>query len=164
MAGVLNAWLESKCPLRGLPTTRGMEALAAYTAIVGFLGLVLPGKQVHGTFLADGTRLSYKCNGLLVTVSTAALLAASWRTGFLSLEAIGDLGGELFASTFAVSVVLSLWLFFVGYTSSSTSSSLKPRYIGSHELRECMTCWSLSGRRDASPGPTFHASLARGGW
>ncbi|KZV56401.1 delta14-sterol reductase [Dorcoceras hygrometricum] len=98
-----------------------------YLAIAGSL---LPGKVIPGAALSDGTRLHYRCNGLLSLIVLVFLLGIGGWMDFVSLTAIADRGPELFSTAFVFSVFVTFLLYIIGYNSRSQSSSLKPHVTG----------------------------------
>ncbi|CAI6001589.1 unnamed protein product [Closterium sp. NIES-64] len=131
MASLAEWWLNTSCPVAGLPSLRAVAILSAYVAFLIVAGAILPGKVFPGTVLADGTRLHYKCNGFRVLLLLLALLGYGVQSGHLSATIVADLAGELFATTFAFTVLLSLALYLAGvFSTNAKSSSLKPKFHG----------------------------------
>lgn len=132
MPPLVAAWLASACPVAGLPSLRAAAILAAYAGFLMLAGAILPGRVFPGTILSDGTRLHYKCNGLRVLVLLLALLGGAVKQGYLPATIVADLAGELFATTFAATVLLSLALYFAGLIAakSAKSASLRPKFHG----------------------------------
>ncbi|KAL8216970.1 hypothetical protein R6Q57_023807 [Mikania cordata] len=100
------------------------------SSYLGIAGSVLPGKLVPGANLADGTRLHYRCNGLLSLLSLVGLLVIGGWMDFVSLTAISDRGLELLSTTFIFSVIVTLILYMAGCKSNDRSASLKPHISG----------------------------------
>eukprot|EP00271_Cylindrocystis_brebissonii_P008920 TRINITY_DN23450_c0_g1_i1.p1 TRINITY_DN23450_c0_g1~~TRINITY_DN23450_c0_g1_i1.p1 ORF type:complete len:378 (-),score=41.65 TRINITY_DN23450_c0_g1_i1:320-1453(-) len=134
MGYFLNLWLESGCPLAALPSTRALVALAAYVTALIVLGALLPPRLTPGTKLADGTRITYNCNGFSVLLALLLALTAASATGIMSPTAIADMGGELFITTLVLSFLLATILFVVGKLSRNESTSLRPHECGSLAL------------------------------
>ncbi|CAI7788074.1 unnamed protein product [Closterium sp. NIES-53] len=131
MASLAEWWLNTSCPVAGLPSLRAIAILSAYVAFLIVAGAILPGKVFPGTALSDGTRLHYKCNGFRVLLLLLALLGYGVLSGHLSATIVADLAGELFATTFAFTVFLSLALYLAGvFSTNAKSSSLKPKFHG----------------------------------
>ncbi|GJP43676.1 hypothetical protein CLOM_g3114 [Closterium sp. NIES-68] len=131
MASLADWWMNTSCPVAGLPSLRAVAILSAYVAFLIVAGAILPGKVFPGTVLSDSTRLHYKCNGFRVLLLLLALLGYGVQSGHLSATIVADLAGELFATTFAFTVLLSLALYLAGLLSSNAkSSSLKPKFHG----------------------------------
>ncbi|CDF35421.1 unnamed protein product [Chondrus crispus] len=62
-----------------VPTVPVVLAFLGYVATLAVLGAFLPGKTYAGAVLPDGSRLTYKCNGLqVVGVVVTALAVAHW--------------------------------------------------------------------------------------
>ena len=91
-----------------------LPALAAYVgwfALVAALHVLLPGAVREGTMLRDGTRLTYKLNGLGVMVASLALLLAAHYRGAIDLVWAADNALPLLGASVAFSYVLSLYLY-----------------------------------------------------
>lgn len=96
------------------PSGEVWRALFGYIASLALLGAFLPGKIQDGVPLADGTRLKYKCNGLLVSgVVTTALATAYW-SGYISGSWVVDHYGQLLVAANIFAVSLAIYLFVVG--------------------------------------------------
>lgn len=110
------------------PTFDIWQALFGYIAFLALLGAFLPGKIQNGAPLADGTRLKYKCNGLLATgVVVTALATAVW-SGYISGSWAADNYAKLFVAANIFAFSLSLYLFVVGRL-SRPPNWLKPRSV-----------------------------------
>ncbi|KAJ0094175.1 hypothetical protein Patl1_15331 [Pistacia atlantica] len=130
-----------------------VAVLMTYFLCLAIAGSILPGKVVKGVVLQDGTRLHYRCNGLLLLVLLVALHGIGAQMDFVSPTVISDRGFELLSTTlmlcFLVSDVVSslgpgkfasffkfkfmkvTWVLFVtGCRSHNQGSSLKPHVTG----------------------------------
>lgn len=79
----LASTLAATPPLPPGRVTTAAAAVVAYVLWLVVLGAALPGRVVTGTRLADGSRLSYKVNGLAVAAVTVAAAAAAVAGGVL---------------------------------------------------------------------------------
>lgn len=113
-----------------IPSWNSVPLLAGFFTYLAIAGSILPGKLVPGVALPDGTRLRYRCNGLLSLVLLVALLGISAKMGFVSPTAVSDRGLELLSTTFVFSVLVTLVLYFSGCKSQSKGSSLKAHISG----------------------------------
>ncbi|MED6160133.1 hypothetical protein PIB30_048507 [Stylosanthes scabra] len=95
-----------------IPSWNSAYLLLGFFAYLAIVGSIVPGKLVPGAVLADGTRLHYRCNGLVSLLLLVALLGISAKMGF-------------------VSPTVTLALYFAGCKSRSKGSSLKPHITGS---------------------------------
>lgn len=96
------------------PSATIWQALLLYIISLALLGVFLPGKVQPGETLSDGTRLKYKCNGLVVTgVVITALATAHW-SGYISGSWVADNYAQLFVAANIFSLVFSVYLFAVG--------------------------------------------------
>ncbi|XP_024533852.1 delta(14)-sterol reductase isoform X1 [Selaginella moellendorffii] len=122
------AWADLLQP----PSAATGAALVGFLSLLALLEAVLPGQRVSGVELADGTRIIYKCNGLLSLVVLLALLGAAVppTVRMLSNAVLADRGPELFSTTLTLCVLLSIVLCLTGYASKSPSSSLKCQSSG----------------------------------
>lgn len=80
--------------------------------------------------MQDGTRLHYRCNGLLTLLLLIGLLGIGSEMKILSPTVISDRGLELLSVTFIFSVLVTLLLYASGCRSRNQSSSLKPHVTG----------------------------------
>ncbi|XP_031259372.1 delta(14)-sterol reductase-like, partial [Pistacia vera] len=94
-----------------IPSVNSVAVLVTYFLYLAIAGSILPGKVVNGVVLQDGTRLHYRCNGLLLLVLLVALLGIGAQMDFISPTVISDRGLELLSTTlmfcFLVSDVVS---------------------------------------------------------
>ncbi|BBH09451.1 Ergosterol biosynthesis ERG4/ERG24 family [Prunus dulcis] len=104
--------------------------LALFFAYLAIAGSILPGKVVPGATLPDGSRLHYRCNGLLSLLLLIGLLGFGAKMDFVSLTAISDRGFEVLSTTFLFSVLVTLELYAAGCKSSNRGSSVKPHVTG----------------------------------
>ncbi|XP_057549025.1 delta(14)-sterol reductase isoform X1 [Amaranthus tricolor] len=113
-----------------IPSWSSVGLLLSYFGYLAIFGSFLPGKIIPGVTLADGSRLHYRCNGLLSLILLVLLLGGGVAAGLLSPTAIADRGLELLSATFIFSFLVTLYLYIVGSTSRDQSSSLKPHIAG----------------------------------
>ncbi|CAL2278775.1 unnamed protein product [Prunus armeniaca] len=113
-----------------IPSCNSVVILALFFAYLAIAGSILPGKVVPGATLPDGSRLHYRCNGLLSLLLMIGLLGFGAKMDFVSLTAISDRGFELLSTTFLFSVLVTLVLYAAGCKSSNRGSSLKPHVTG----------------------------------
>ncbi|KAL1369442.1 hypothetical protein AAHE18_02G196900 [Arachis hypogaea] len=113
-----------------IPSWNSAYLLLGFFAYLAIAGSIVPGKIVPGVVLADGTRLHYRCNGLVSLLLLVALLGISVKMGFVSPTAISERGLELLSTTFVFSFLVTLALYFAGCKSRSKGSSLKPHITG----------------------------------
>ncbi|BBH07701.1 Ergosterol biosynthesis ERG4/ERG24 family [Prunus dulcis] len=113
-----------------IPSWNSVAILALFFAYLSIAGSILPGKVVPGATLPDGSRLYYRCNGLLSLLLLVGLLGFGAKMDFVSLTAISDRGFELLSTTFLFSVLVTLVLYAAGCKSSNRGSSLKPHATG----------------------------------
>ncbi|KAK1322814.1 Delta(14)-sterol reductase [Acorus calamus] len=119
-----------------IPSWISLGLLASYFAYLALALSVLPGKVIPGVILSDGSRLHYRCNGLLSLLLFIGLLGIGIFTKLISPVVLADRGMELLSTTFAVSVVITLLLYASGRSSKEQGSSLKPHVTGNfiHDL------------------------------
>lgn len=113
-----------------IPSWTSVSLLLGFFGYLGIAGSILPGKLVPGANLADGTRLHYRCNGLLSLLLLVGLLVIGAWMDVISLTAISDRGLELLSTTFIFSVIVTLLLYVAGCKSNDRSASLKPHITG----------------------------------
>lgn len=107
-----------------------MGMLLSYLGYLAVFGSVLPGKLVDGVVLADGTRLKYRCNGLLSLILLISLLAIGVQADVISATAIADKGLELLSAAVVFSFIVTLLVYVSGRRSQDHSSSLKLHLTG----------------------------------
>ncbi|TMW94048.1 hypothetical protein EJD97_010807 [Solanum chilense] len=112
------------------PSWTSVSMLIGFFLYLATVGSILPGKLVPGATLSDGTRLHYRCNGLLSLLLLVLLLGVGSQMNFVSPTAIADRGLELLSTTLIFSVLVTLMLYLVGLNSRAKSSSLKPHVSG----------------------------------
>ncbi|KAH7553427.1 hypothetical protein JRO89_XS12G0010600 [Xanthoceras sorbifolium] len=66
------------------PSLDSVAILVTFFTYLAIFGSILPGKVVQGAVLRDGTRLSYRCNGLLSLVLLVGLLGVGAWMNFIS--------------------------------------------------------------------------------
>ncbi|XVF55643.1 hypothetical protein PTKIN_Ptkin06aG0052900 [Pterospermum kingtungense] len=113
-----------------IPSWNSVAVLVIFFAYLAVAGYILPGKLVPGVTLQDGSRLHYRCNGLLVLLLLVGLLGVGSKMNFLSPTVISDRGLELLSATFIFSFLVMLVLYISGCRSHSKGSSLKPHITG----------------------------------
>ncbi|XP_020700557.1 delta(14)-sterol reductase isoform X2 [Dendrobium catenatum] len=113
-----------------LPSWSSAGILLSYFVYLALAGAILPGKNVPGAVLSDGTRLHYRCNGLASLFILMALLGIGVSLRLISPTVIADRGAQLFSVTFIFSVIVTLLLYITGCKSHDNSSSLRARATG----------------------------------
>ncbi|TXG58345.1 hypothetical protein EZV62_016174 [Acer yangbiense] len=112
------------------PSLESVAILVTFFTYLAIFGSILPGKVVQGVVLRDGTRLHYRCNGLLSLLLLVGLLGVGAWMNFVSLTVISDRGLELLSTTFIFSVLVTLVLYAAGSRSHNQGSSLKAHVTG----------------------------------
>ncbi|KAL7615332.1 hypothetical protein Lser_V15G05254 [Lactuca serriola] len=120
-----------------IPSWTSVGLLLGFFSYLGIAGSILPGKLIPGANLSDGTRLHYRCNGMLSLLLLVGLLIIGAWMDYVSLTAISDQGLELLSTTFIFSVIVTLLLYVAGCKSKDQSASLKPHITG-NILDDCM--------------------------
>nr|CAD1838568.1 unnamed protein product [Ananas comosus var. bracteatus] len=113
-----------------IPSWSSVLLLASYLVYLAVAGTILPSKIVPGALLSDGSRLHYRCNGLVSLFLLLVLTATGVYMGWISPTAIADKGVELLSATFIFSLFVSFVLHAGGSRSRNQSSSLKPYVTG----------------------------------
>ncbi|XP_039139246.1 delta(14)-sterol reductase-like [Dioscorea cayenensis subsp. rotundata] len=113
-----------------IPSWSSVVILFSYLGYLAIAGSVLPGRVIPGAILSDGTRLHYRCNGLLSLILLVVLLGIGVNTKMISPMVVADKGIELLSATFIFSLIVSLALYAVGGKSREQSSSLKAHVTG----------------------------------
>ncbi|XP_020089227.1 delta(14)-sterol reductase isoform X1 [Ananas comosus] len=113
-----------------IPSWSSVLLLASYLVYLAVAGTILPSKIVPGALLSDGSRLHYRCNGLVSLFLLLVLTATGVYMGWISPTAIADKGVELLSATFIFSLFVSFVLHAGGSRSHNQSSSLKPYVTG----------------------------------
>ncbi|KAJ9181446.1 hypothetical protein P3X46_009578 [Hevea brasiliensis] len=114
-----------------IPSLNSVSILVLFFGYLAVAGSTLPGKAVPRLTLQDGSRLYYRCNGLLSLLFLVCLLGVGANMGLLSPTVISERGFELLSTTFIFSVLVSLVPYAAGCNSQNQSSSLKPHVTGS---------------------------------
>ncbi|CAN1287620.1 Delta(14)-sterol reductase [Linum perenne] len=96
-----------------LPSWNSVAVLAVYFGYLTIAGSILPGKVVPGVTLQDGSRLYYRCNGLLSLLLLVGLLGVGAKMEIVSATVISERGLELLSATFIFSVVLYILDYFI---------------------------------------------------
>lgn len=112
------------------PSWTSVAMLLGYFTYLAVAGSILSGRIVPGATLSDGTRLHYRCNGLLLLVLLVFLLGIGGWMDIVSPTAIADRGLELLSTTLIFSVLVTNILYMVGCRSRDQSSSFKPHTTG----------------------------------
>ncbi|KAF9680169.1 hypothetical protein SADUNF_Sadunf06G0093100 [Salix dunnii] len=97
--------------LLAFPSWNSVAILVTFFTYLAIAGSLIPAKLVPGVTLQDGSRLHYRCNGLLSMLLLALLLGVGAKMGLLSLT-------------------VALALYAAGCKSRNQSSSLKPHVTG----------------------------------
>ncbi|KAJ3696037.1 hypothetical protein LUZ60_001414 [Juncus effusus] len=113
-----------------VPSSSSVIVLGSYLGYLAIAGLVLPGKVIPGVALSDGSRLYYRCNGLLSLLLLLVLTGTGIYMQWMSPTVIADKGIELLSTTLIFSLLVSLILHIVGSNSKNRSASLKPHVSG----------------------------------
>ncbi|KAH7663491.1 Delta(14)-sterol reductase protein [Dioscorea alata] len=119
-----------------IPSWSSVVILFSYLGYLAISGSLLPGKVIPGAVLSDGTRLHYRCNGLLSLIMLLVLLGIGVNMKMISPTVVADKGIELLSATFIFSVIVSLALYAVGCKSRKQSSSLKAHVTGNF-IHDC---------------------------
>ncbi|OAY73944.1 Delta(14)-sterol reductase, partial [Ananas comosus] len=90
-----------------IPSWSSVLLLASYLVYLAVAGTILPSKIVPGALLSDGSRLHYRCNGLVSLFLLLVLTATGVYMGWISPTAIADKGVELLSATFIFSLFLN---------------------------------------------------------
>jgi delta14-sterol reductase len=88
----------------------GSLLCVGFLVLMFVLTLVVPGKLQQGAVLADGTRRTYKLNGLAILIVTMLLLGAGQALHLFSLSIIEDNFLGLFIAANIVSFAGTIWL------------------------------------------------------
>ncbi|XP_048226141.1 delta(14)-sterol reductase [Ricinus communis] len=113
-----------------IPSWNSVIVLVIFFVYLAIFGSILPGKLVPGVILQDGSRLYYRCNGLLSLLLLVALLGIGTKLDLISPTVISERGLELLSATFIFSVLVTLVLYAAGCNSRNQGSSLKPHVTG----------------------------------
>ncbi|XVE76034.1 hypothetical protein DITRI_Ditri12bG0140500 [Diplodiscus trichospermus] len=113
-----------------IPSWNSVAVLVVFFAYLAVAGSILPGKIVRGVTLLDGSRLRYRCNGLLALLLLVGLLGVGSKMNFVPPTVISDRGLELLSATFIFSFLVMLVLYAAGSQSCDKGSSLKPHITG----------------------------------
>lgn len=113
-----------------VPSSSSVAILFSYFLYLAIAVSLIPGKIVPGALLSDGSRLHYRCNGLVSLLLLIALLGFGVSTKLISPTVVADKGVELLSATFVFSLLVSSVLYIVGQKSRDHGSSLKPHVTG----------------------------------
>ncbi|CAI0408107.1 unnamed protein product [Linum tenue] len=113
-----------------IPSWNSVAVLGVYFGYLAIAGSILPGKVVSGATLQDGSRLHYRCNGLLSLLLLVGLLGVGAQMEIVSATVISERGLELLSATFIFSVAVTMMLYVAGRMSKDKGSSLRPHVTG----------------------------------
>ncbi|XP_077230693.1 ergosterol biosynthesis ERG4/ERG24 family [Tasmannia lanceolata] len=113
-----------------IPSWSSVILLLSFFVYLAIAGSLLPGKIIPGAILSDGTRLHYRCNGLVSLLLLVTLLGIGVSMKLISPTVVADKGVELLSATFVFSLLVSLVLYAAGCRSHDQCSSLKPHVTG----------------------------------
>ncbi|XP_039022475.1 delta(14)-sterol reductase-like [Hibiscus syriacus] len=113
-----------------IPSWNSVVVLVIFLAYLAVSVSILPGKLVPGVILQDGSRLHYRCNGMLALLLLVGLLGVGSKMNLVSPTVISDRGLELLSTTFIFSFLTMVVLYAAGCRSRSKGSSLKPHITG----------------------------------
>ncbi|CAK7343370.1 unnamed protein product [Dovyalis caffra] len=77
-----------------IPSWNSVAILATFFTYLAIAGSILPGKLVPGVPLQDGSRLHYRCNGLLSMLLLVVLLAVGAKMELISLTVRKNYSGR----------------------------------------------------------------------
>ncbi|XP_022772402.1 delta(14)-sterol reductase-like [Durio zibethinus] len=117
-----------------IPSWSSVGIYMIYLTYVAFASFILPAKVVPGMIMQDGSRLHYRCNGLLTLVSLIGLLGIGSKMDLISPTLIADRGLEMLSTSFIFSFLVASVLYIVGCRSRSQASSKKPHFTGNFIL------------------------------
>jgi len=136
-------------------------AFVAFWAFLGFLlvlGIVIPGKVQHGTTLNDGSKLSYKCNGLNILLFLLPFCYVCTKIGLFPATILVDYFVPVCLAVNIFAIGLTFWLYYKGHRDGAKPSGslyhdfvmgmeLNPRALGVDiklfSLRPAMMGWLL---------------------
>lgn len=121
-----------------LPVTDPTNLLVGAALVLGFVvylfvgSIVVPGPARLGATLADGTRRSYKLNGLALLLLTAAIVAIGTFLGVVDLAILHTHFWGLFVAANALSVAMTAALYLGGRRKKDATSEglLKDLWYG----------------------------------
>ncbi|KAJ6381637.1 hypothetical protein OIU77_030335 [Salix suchowensis] len=93
--------------LLAIPSWNSVGILVTFFTYLAIAGSLIPAKLVPGVTLQDGSRLHYRCNGLLSMLLLALLLGVGAKMGLLSLTVISERGLELLSATLFFSFLVA---------------------------------------------------------
>jgi delta14-sterol reductase len=103
-----------------LPVTDLGNLAIGFAMVLGFVGylfvgsIVVPGPWKLGSVLGDGSRRSYKLNGLALLVLTIAIVAGGTALGVIDLAVVHQHFWALFVAANVVSIAITAALYFGG--------------------------------------------------
>lgn len=92
----------------------GFVAVFGFVVALFVLSIVLPGRTLQGVQLKDGTRISYKLNGFLLLLLTAAILLGGQFSGVIELASLVHHFWGLVVAANVLAFGATLWLYVRG--------------------------------------------------
>lgn len=112
------------------PSLAVWQTISFFLFSIALLGSILPGPVYPGVKLSNGTRLVYKCNGLLILFILTTLMAFAHSRGIISITWLADNYAQFFIAANILAVVLSIILFIKGrYLTKHNSNQKKPSIL-----------------------------------
>ncbi|GAB0494421.1 hypothetical protein MMPV_005714 [Pyropia vietnamensis] len=123
----LSAALGATPPLPNGVVGTAAAAVCAYVVGLVALGAALPGPVVTGTRLADGSRLTYKCNGLAVAAVTVAVAVGAVSAGVLPGDLLVTHYLAVLTAANGLAVALTVYLVVGGRVRRRLAAGRPPR-------------------------------------
>jgi len=117
-----------------VPTPVATAAYLAWVIFQALLFLILPGREVNGLPLADGSRLRYRLNGLAALIVSCAAVLAGQALHLYALTWIYDNFGSLLSAITIFSFVFALFPYYWGRTHPDTPSSSQSGFVADYFL------------------------------